>query len=56
MNSMAKYLYEMGQLKRVKRSGWWMAGITDTESVVEHSFRTAMLGYILASLERADPL
>jgi putative hydrolase of HD superfamily len=51
----AKYLYEMGQLKRVKRSGWWLAGITDPESVAEHSFRTAVLGYILAHLEGADP-
>ncbi len=56
MNSIAKYLYEIGQLKRVKRSGWWMAGITDPESVAEHSFRTAILGYILAALEGADPL
>jgi putative hydrolases of HD superfamily len=55
MNSIAKYLYEMGQLKRVKRSGWWMAGITDPESVAEHSFRTAILGYILASLEGVGP-
>ncbi|PIX22726.1 MAG: HAD family hydrolase, partial [Deltaproteobacteria bacterium CG_4_8_14_3_um_filter_45_9] len=23
----AKFLYEMGQLKRVKRSGWWIAGV-----------------------------
>ncbi|MBV9691551.1 MAG: HD domain-containing protein [Ktedonobacteraceae bacterium] len=56
MNSIAKYLYEIGQLKRVKRSGWWMAGITNPESVAEHSFRTAILGYILASLEGADPM
>jgi putative hydrolase of HD superfamily len=56
MNDIAKYLYEMGQLKRVKRSGWWMTGITDPESVAEHTFRTAILGYLLASLEGADPM
>ncbi len=56
MNDIAKYLYEIGQLKRVKRSGWWMAGISDPESVAEHSFRAAILGYILASLEGADPM
>jgi putative hydrolases of HD superfamily len=55
MDNIAKYLYEAGQLKRVKRSGWWLAGITDPESVAEHSFRAAILGYILASLEGADP-
>ncbi len=56
MNDIAKYLYEMGQLKRVKRSGWWIAGISNPESIAEHSFRTAILGYILASLEGADPM
>ena len=50
----AKYLYEIGQLKRVKRSGWWIAGIADPESVAEHSFRTAVIAYLLAELEGAD--
>jgi putative hydrolase of HD superfamily len=53
-NGIAKFLYEMGQLKRVKRSGWWIAGIKDPESVAEHSFRTAVIAYILAQLEGAD--
>jgi len=33
-----------------------MAGIADPESVAEHSFRTAILGYILAHLADADPM
>jgi putative hydrolase of HD superfamily len=56
MDAIAKYVYEMGQLKRVKRSGWWVAGITDPESVAEHTCRTALLGYVLASLAGADPM
>ncbi len=57
MNNVAKYLYEIGQMKRVKRSGWWMAGIVDPESIAEHSYRTAIIGYVLASLqEDADPM
>lgn len=51
----AKYLYELGQLKRVKRSGWWIAGIDNPESVAEHSFRTAVIAYILAQLEGVNP-
>ena len=51
----AKFLYEMGQLKRVKRSGWWIAGVKDPESVAEHSFRTAVIAYLLARLEGVDP-
>ncbi len=53
-NDIAKFLYEVGQLKRVKRSGWWIAGVKDPESVAEHSFRTAVIAYLLARLERAD--
>lgn len=41
----------MGQLKRVKRSGWWIAGVKDPETVAEHLFRTAVIAYILAQLE-----
>src|SRR5436305_1497424 len=54
-NEIAKYLYELGHLKHVKRAGWWLAGIKDPESVAEHSYRAAILGYILASLDGADP-
>jgi 5'-deoxynucleotidase YfbR-like HD superfamily hydrolase len=56
LNDTAKYLYEMGYLKQLKRAGWGMVGIAQPESVAEHSFRTAILGYILASLEGADPM
>jgi putative hydrolase of HD superfamily len=50
-----KYLFEIGQLKLVKRTGWWLAGVADPESVAEHSFRAAHIGFILAILEGADP-
>jgi len=55
LKSIAEFMYEMGQLKRVKRSGWWIAGISNPETVAEHSFRVAVLGWTLASLEGADP-
>jgi putative hydrolase of HD superfamily len=51
---LAKYLYELGLLKRVQRSGWWLAGIKDAESVAEHSFRAAAIAYCLAELEGAS--
>ncbi|PZR85213.1 MAG: HAD family hydrolase [Candidatus Nephthysia bennettiae] len=50
----AKFVYEMGFLKQVKRSGWSLVGITDSETVAEHSFRTALIGLILACEEGAD--
>lgn len=46
---------EAGVLKCVRRSGWWMIGIKNAESVAEHSFRAALIGYVLAKMERADP-
>ena len=49
------FFAEAGLLKKVKRSGWWVAGIKDPESVAEHSFRTAVIGFYLAYLEGADP-
>ena len=52
---LANYLYEIGQLKHQKRTGWWRMGVRDPESVAEHSYRTAVIGYILAALEQADP-
>lgn len=55
MIDIAKYLYEMGHLKHQKRTGWWRMGVRDPESVAEHSYRTAIIGYILASLEGANP-
>lgn len=51
----AGYLLELGMLKRAKRSGWWIAGVKDPESIAEHSFRTAVVGSVLALMEGADP-
>ena len=46
---------EAGLLKKIKRSGWWVAGIKDPESVADHSFRCAIIGYYMAHLEHVDP-
>ncbi len=48
------FFAEAGLLKHVKRSGWWVAGIKDPESVAEHSFRCAIIAYYLAHLECVD--
>ncbi|HZN76407.1 MAG TPA: HD domain-containing protein [Micromonosporaceae bacterium] len=49
------FIFEAGMLKRAKRAGWWIAGLKDPESIAEHSFRTAIIGTILAAMEGADP-
>jgi putative hydrolase of HD superfamily len=55
LKNVINFLAEAGQLKRVKRSGWWVAGIKNPESVAEHCFRCAVLGYILAKMEKVEP-
>ena len=55
MDGILKFFYEMGQLKRVKRSGEWTAKVKEPYSVAEHIFRSAIVAYVLAKLEGADP-
>lgn len=44
-----------GKLKAVKRSGWIsQAGITEPESVADHSFRCAILAMCIGDLSKAD--
>ena len=49
------FFAEAGLLKRVKRSGWWVAGIENPETVAEHCFRCALIGYYIAHCEGVDP-
>jgi putative hydrolases of HD superfamily len=49
------FFAEAGLLKRIKRSGWWVAGIDDPETVAEHSFRTAVIAFYIAHVEEVDP-
>jgi putative hydrolase of HD superfamily len=55
LDEAVKLAHEWGHLKRVPRTGWLRAGIQHPESVAEHSLRTAMLAWMLAGLEGADP-
>jgi putative hydrolase of HD superfamily len=55
MENLARFIFELGTLKRIRRAGWWVAGRSEPESVAEHCFRVAVLGFILATLQGADP-
>ncbi len=50
MKNLANFLFEVGMLKRTPRTGFQFLG-SGAESVAEHSFRTAMIGYTLAQLD-----
>ncbi len=54
-NKALDFFAEAGLLKRVKRSGWWVAGIENPESVADHCFRCAVIGFYMAHEEGADP-
>ncbi|WP_033287587.1 HD domain-containing protein [Amycolatopsis jejuensis] len=55
MEALAVFAYELGVLKRVRRAGWWQAGVRDPESVAEHSLRAAQLAALLAAEEGGVP-
>ncbi|WP_369777858.1 HD domain-containing protein [Streptomyces sp. R33] len=56
LSAVARFLYEAGTLKHTRRTGWWMAGVNDPESVAEHSWRTSLIASVIAKLEGADPV
>jgi putative hydrolase of HD superfamily len=52
---LADFLFEIGLLKRYKRTGWLVAGVADPESIADHSLRTAVIAAVIAVLEGANP-
>lgn len=55
MKRTIEFLFEIGMLKKTPRTGYQFLG-SGGESVADHSFRTAVIGYVLASKEPdADP-
>ncbi len=54
MQEIVDFLFEAGILKLIPRSGWFKIGIKNPESVAEHSFRTALIAFIIAYLETKD--
>ncbi|MDR2055420.1 MAG: HD domain-containing protein [Desulfovibrio sp.] len=53
LERLADFLHEAGMLRRIPRSGYAFLG-TGEENVAEHSYRAAVIGYVLARLAGAD--
>ncbi len=51
---MVNFIFELNQLKRQYHSGFQLAGIKNPDSVAEHAWRSAQIGYILAVMEGLD--
>ena len=56
MKALTKFLFEVGMLKKTPRTGYQFLG-TGQETVAEHSYRTAIIGYLLTlRVPEADAL
>ncbi len=54
MKKLVNFLFEVGELKKETRSGWERISVPNPETVAEHSFRAAVVGYFLAREENVD--
>ena len=53
LDKLTNFLFEAGMLRKTPRSGYQFLG-SGGESVAEHSFRAALVGYVLAKMAGAD--
>ena len=51
IKNIVNFIFELNQLKRLRHSGWQLAGIKNPDTIAEHSLRAAQIGYILAVME-----
>jgi putative hydrolase of HD superfamily len=50
----ANFLFELAMLKLQKHNGFALAGVRQLDSLADHTVRAALIGYLLAELEKAD--
>jgi putative hydrolase of HD superfamily len=48
------FIFELGVLKKLPRTGSFIAGVKNPDSVAEHVFRASNVAFILAELEGAN--
>jgi len=48
MNNFIDFFIDVGKLKKKKRSGWVLREVKNPETIAEHSFRVALMGWIFA--------
>lgn len=47
MVDLIEFFIEVGKLKELKRTGWILRKVDDPETVAEHSFRAALMAWVL---------
>ncbi|RKZ21914.1 oxetanocin [bacterium] len=50
VSEIVDFLSYAGRLKGLKRTGWVLRGVPEPETVAEHTYRTALISYLLATL------
>eukprot|EP00747_Dinoflagellata_sp_TGD_P186313 gnl/TRDRNA2_/TRDRNA2_43289_c0_seq1.p1 gnl/TRDRNA2_/TRDRNA2_43289_c0~~gnl/TRDRNA2_/TRDRNA2_43289_c0_seq1.p1 ORF type:complete len:367 (-),score=70.89 gnl/TRDRNA2_/TRDRNA2_43289_c0_seq1:53-1153(-) len=51
---MLDFMRVVGKLKEVKRTGWVRSGVQEAESVADHMYRMALVGFLLGAAENVD--
>jgi len=54
MKDLVNFFFEVGTLKRTDRTGWSISGISKPDNVASHIYRTIVIGYVIAELEKCD--
>ena len=54
IKKVVNFIFELGQLKRVRHNGFKLCGVKDPATVAEHGFRAAQIAYLLAVMEGYD--
>jgi len=48
------FMIQIGKLKQLKRTGWVLAGVKNAETVAQHSFLVAFMGWFLGQAKGLD--
>ncbi len=48
------FFFEVGAAERIQRTGPWVYGVADAETIAEHCYRVAIITFVLATMEKAD--
>lgn len=54
MKEIVYFLIEAGKLKKKKRKGWLLRRVKNPETIAEHTFRMALMAWLLAKKRRLD--
>ena len=54
MENLLKFFTEIGKLKKMPRRGWVIRDIKNPESIAEHTFRVAIMGWFLGEEKKKD--